>query len=132
MWEMPKPITEARTLADLFSSIEPYRTPKRGESCGVHPHDGRALTVGRYCTTRDVTETYLSLRVTATPATLDAIERSMIKVDHDQIFFEIVMVDGGETIRVFAKYGQILGARLLAELPSSEAQPIRKLAREAD
>lgn len=133
MWNEKPLIPNARKLSDLFASIATYRTPPRGETCGVHPRDGRKLTVSHYASAmRCDVKGVFGLNVTATAEVLDAIDRHMLIIDHDTIFFEILITSDGKTARVFAKYGQIIGSWLLAEFPTTRRKLAAQLPKERD
>lgn len=61
-----------------------------------------------------IDDKYKSFNVIPSSAVLGAIEKTMLTIDYDQIYFEVISRPEWDYISVYAKYNQILGSRLIA------------------
>lgn len=91
-----------------------YPAGKGPQACDKTPEKG--IRVSSYCIVNrreDGGSTrWCSLCVKASPLTLAALDRHMLRLDGDELYFE-VFVDG-DTATVRAYYNKILGSRVLA------------------
>lgn len=55
-----------------------------------------------------------SFNVIPSSAVLDAIEKTMLVIDYDEIYFDFISLPEWDYVTVYAKYNQILGSRLIA------------------
>lgn len=61
-----------------------------------------------------IDDKYKSFNVIPSPAVLDAINRTMLLIDYDEIYFDVITRSDWNHVDVYAKYNQILGSRLIA------------------
>jgi hypothetical protein len=66
-----------------------------------------------------------SVCVTPTQDVIDYIRNKMITVDADRIYFHVIVYED-RTSRVYAKYNQIIGSRLLAVFDAKETRRFLK------
>jgi hypothetical protein len=87
------------------------------------------LKLSAYCPIRtvDIDRSYEALEVWPTELVLDWVGAHMININYDHITFQIIVYADG-TSRVWAKYGQIIGSRLLADFNKEQTQEWFQLA----
>jgi hypothetical protein len=112
-------------FSELFDEWRWYTDDKSGKYPPIsieQPH-AKGMEIGDYCYALN-SPLEESLHVRPNDRLINFIKVSMVPIDYDQIYFEIVArVDG---VLVIAKYNKILGSRWLALLPSSALDEIRK------
>ena len=97
----------ATKVSDLFEETRVYG------ATGTLYGTNRGLIFSGYSMVRDLENGHLGrLEVVPSKALLNALDRSMIKVDGDRIFTEAICQ--GDSVAIYARYNQIIGHRLLA------------------
>jgi len=114
----PLAFPKCERLADLFDKIGPYDKDAKSTQ-RVH-----SMTLGPYCVVSD--GGYRSAGVHATDAVVAFCNESMIDIDRDSLYFEIVVRDDDSAL-VLVKHNQILGSRWLAILPATAVRPFLPL-----
>lgn len=83
---------------------------------------GRLSTKGYTAVTYvDSVDHFDSLRVFPSWALTEACNEHMLLIDNDEIFFEIIIYKD-QSSRVYAKYGQILGSRIVSGFSPEETR----------
>lgn len=115
------PALENVTFEDLFTGMSTERpTPGARGSFTQYHHKG--FTVSGFCSGGHRNATFKYSHVTPSLLVLDYIADNMLRVNHDSIYFEVIEFD--TFYRVYVKYNQIIGSRLLAVIDKSgEVQP---------
>ncbi len=119
-----KPAFATTSFKDLFASVKPHdKKALAHEINRVRCRNGFDTnhTTG-FCEIDVVAREYHN-PCTIEPSKLlwDFLRTKMLTIGGDQIYFRVFVFEDG-TSRVYAKYGQIVGSRLLAEFDAAETR----------
>ena len=124
---------KAASFDELFASVavRPIVDPGKVQVKPVKIGAGPLQTTG-FCdvTVSEANKHFDPLTIQPSAALAAAILDSMLYIDHDTIHFEVI-VYGDLSSRVYAKYSQILGSRIVARFDAKATRAFfRKLAKE--
>lgn len=116
---MPTLLLHSVNFNDLFLSAVEWDSATQQEKARYVM--AGAVPVGSYCMQSagaDVECEFCSLAITPSALMRTQIEKNMISINYDRIYFELVH-HTDRTTAVYAKYSTILGSRLIAYIPTA-------------
>jgi len=111
-----------KTFGEMFSAVEPWKQEFSRKRDILH----KGYRISGYM---QVSRSYPTcehmpaLCVTPTPALCELIAREMLQIDHDSIYFDVIVHDDGRAV-VRAKYNLIIGGRVIGEVSASELEQL--------
>lgn len=127
-------LPKAASFDELFAGVEEIKDldPRKIQRPTVKIGAGPLQTNG-YCsvTVQESGDKFFNpLTIKLTEALAAAIHDSMLYIEYDTIYFEVV-VYGDRSSRVYAKYNQIIGSRIIAKLDATATRAFfRKLSKD--
>jgi hypothetical protein len=123
VFEQKALLPDAKSFDELFARVGKWPEFVNGRPPVVAKQVmGRLYTKGYTAvTTVDSVDHFDSLRVFPSWALTQACNDHMLLIENDEIFFEIIVYKD-HTSRVYAKYGLILGSRIVANFSVAETR----------
>jgi hypothetical protein len=121
-------LPQLHTFGEVFASHREFGDPRTEPRVRFRKYtEGDTQTTCGYCTVERVLndnsrERCEALRVEPTEIVQRALENSLLYIEHDSIYFQIIIRDGLATIR--AKYNNIIGYRLIATVDAATVPQI--------